>query len=120
LLVLELTALKTTNLELAPGHYAGSTRVAMRTQDSSKAQDDIIYLFSDHLPLQGAARGSTTTTVNASNMEQTKTLYTAFGTERYTSGTTPGLLIKITFKKMTLRGGLTCIINHNPLDGGPA
>ena len=54
----------------------------MRTQDASKAQDDIIYLFSDHL-------GSTTTTVNASSTEQTKTLYTAFGTERYTSGAAP-------------------------------
>ena len=58
-------------------YYAGSTRVAMRTGSST-----LNYLMGDHL-------GSTATTTDSSGVKSAEVRYYPWGTERYTSGTTP-------------------------------
>jgi RHS repeat-associated protein len=58
-------------------YYAGASRVAMRTGSST-----INYLLGDHL-------GSTAITANSSGVKSAEVRYNPWGTERYTSGTTP-------------------------------
>jgi len=58
-------------------YYAGATRVAMRTGSST-----INYLLGDHL-------GSQAITTNSSGVKSAEVRYMPWGTERYTSGTTP-------------------------------
>jgi hypothetical protein len=58
-------------------YYAGATRVVMRTGTST-----INYLLGDHL-------GSTAITANSSGVKSAEIRYYPWGTERYTSGTTP-------------------------------
>ena len=58
-------------------YYAGASRVAMRTGSST-----IEYLLSDHL-------GSQAITANSSGVMSAEIRYFPWGTERYTSGSTP-------------------------------
>ena len=58
-------------------YYAGNTRVAMRTGSST-----VNYLMGDHL-------GSTAITASSSGSKTGEIRYYAWGTERYTYGTTP-------------------------------
>ena len=58
-------------------YYAGASRVAMRTGPTT-----IEYLLSDHL-------GSQAITANSSGVMSAEIRYFPWGTERYTSGTTP-------------------------------
>ncbi len=63
-------------------YYGGASRVAMRTcTDASCATFTLYYLFSDQL-------GSTSVTVNASTGDTTELRYTAWGSVRYSDGTT--------------------------------
>ena len=58
-------------------YYAGGTRVAMRTGAST-----LNYLLGDHL-------GSQAITANSSGVKSAEVRYYPWGTDRYTSGTTP-------------------------------
>jgi RHS repeat-associated protein len=66
-------------------YYAGSTLVAIRTGSST-----LNYLLGDHpSPMFGTGLGSTAITTNSSGGKVAEIRYYPWGTERYTSGTTP-------------------------------
>ena len=68
-------------------HYAaGSTIIAVRTVTAEA--DTLQWMISDHLPLQGASRGSTSTTANVDGTWNSDIRYTAFGEIRLKSGVT--------------------------------
>jgi RHS repeat-associated protein len=61
-------------------YFAGASRVAMRTADSTTSS--LVYFLGDHL-------GSTSITVNPDGSKIAEMRYTAWGETRYTSGVTP-------------------------------
>ncbi|MBI5842739.1 MAG: RHS repeat-associated core domain-containing protein [Chloroflexi bacterium] len=63
-------------------YFAGSTRVAMRTDDDSTPGTTLDFLLSDHL-------GSTSLTLNASGSVISEMRYKPWGEVRYNAGTTP-------------------------------
>ncbi len=66
-------------------YYAGSTRVAMRT-----GTDTLNYLLGDHpSPLLGTGLGSQAITTDSNGANLAEIRYYPWGTERYSSGTTP-------------------------------
>jgi hypothetical protein len=66
-------------------YYAGSTLVAMRTGSSAAN-----YIFGDHPSLSlGTGLSSTAITTDSSGGKVAEIRYYPWGTERYTSGTTP-------------------------------
>ena len=63
-------------------YYAGSTRVAMRTDDDATPGTTLNFLLSDHL-------GSTSLTLNANGNVISELRYKPWGEVRYQSGITP-------------------------------
>ena len=108
----------TSTMNFSPRYYyAGTTRVAMRTAQRTyrwPGSSTLNYLLGDHLDSQAAqTQCRQDITANSSWVETGELRYYPWGTERYTSGTTPtiprwrsGQAPRFTSESMkTLQGG---------------
>jgi len=68
---------------------AGGTPSGEGKRVAERKGTTLYWLLSDHLPLQGAPRGSTSITATSSGSKTAELRYKPWGETRYTYGTTP-------------------------------